>query len=67
MKALIKRQRGEIAESLQLFQAATCLNPHNTANLKQVREGRGRERERGGGAVRECWMAGRGEGRVEKS
>lgn len=36
IKALIKRQRGEIPESLQLFQAATCLNPHNTANLKQV-------------------------------
>ena len=36
VKALIKRQRGEIAESLQLFQAATCLNPHNVANLKQV-------------------------------
>lgn len=25
-----------IAESLQLFQAATCLNPHSVANLKQV-------------------------------
>ena len=36
VKALIKRQRGEINESLQLFQAATCLNPHNVANLKQV-------------------------------
>lgn len=36
VKALIKRQRGEINESLQLFQAATCLNPHNLANLKQV-------------------------------
>ncbi|KAL1512318.1 hypothetical protein AB1Y20_005580 [Prymnesium parvum] len=36
VKAMIKRQRGEIVESLQLFQAATCLNPHNTANLKQV-------------------------------
>ena len=36
VKALIKRQRGEIQESLQLFQAATCLNPHNIANLKQV-------------------------------
>ena len=36
IKALIKRQRGEINESLQLFQAATCLNPHNIANLKQV-------------------------------
>ena len=36
VKALIKRQRGEINESLSLFQAATCLNPHNLANLKQV-------------------------------
>lgn len=36
VKALIKRQRGEIAESLQLFQAATCLNPQNGSNLKQV-------------------------------
>uniref|UniRef100_A0A7S2IJS5 Tetratricopeptide repeat protein n=1 Tax=Haptolina brevifila TaxID=156173 RepID=A0A7S2IJS5_9EUKA len=36
IKALIKRQRGEINESLQLFQAATCLNPNNIANLKQV-------------------------------
>eukprot|EP00854_Cymbomonas_tetramitiformis_P024156 gene24156-29321_t len=36
VKALIKRQKGEIQESLQLFQAATCLNPHNVANLKQV-------------------------------
>jgi len=36
VKALIKRQRGEIQDSLQLFQAATCLNPHNICNLKQV-------------------------------
>ena len=36
VKALIKRQRGQIAESLQLFQAATCINPHNVANLKQA-------------------------------
>uniref|UniRef100_A0A7S3GDF2 Uncharacterized protein n=1 Tax=Palpitomonas bilix TaxID=652834 RepID=A0A7S3GDF2_9EUKA len=36
VKALIKRQRGQINESLQLFQAATVLNPHNVANLKQV-------------------------------
>jgi len=36
VKALIKRQRGEIQDSLQLFQAATCLNPHNVCNLKQV-------------------------------
>lgn len=34
--ALIRRQQGKIQESLQLFQAATCLNPHNVANLKQV-------------------------------
>ena len=36
VKALIKRQQGKIQESLQLFQAATALNPHNVANLKQV-------------------------------
>ena len=36
VKALIKRQRGEIQESMQLFQAATCLNPQNVCNLKQV-------------------------------
>ena len=36
VKALIKRQRGRIQESLQLFQAATALNPHNVDNLKQV-------------------------------
>ena len=36
VKALIKRQQGRIQESLQLFQAATCLNPHNVCNLKQV-------------------------------
>ena len=36
VKALIKRQQGRIQESLQLFQAATALNPHNVANLKQV-------------------------------
>uniref|UniRef100_A0A7S0X8Q1 Bardet-Biedl syndrome 4 protein n=2 Tax=Mantoniella antarctica TaxID=81844 RepID=A0A7S0X8Q1_9CHLO len=36
VKALIKRQQGQIQESLQLFQAATALNPHNVANLKQV-------------------------------
>lgn len=35
-KALIKRQQGQVAESLQLFQQAACLNPHNVANLKQV-------------------------------
>eukprot|EP00742_Colponemidia_sp_Colp-10_P004412 GILJ01004709.1.p1 GENE.GILJ01004709.1~~GILJ01004709.1.p1 ORF type:complete len:470 (-),score=67.56 GILJ01004709.1:204-1574(-) len=36
VKALIERQRGKIQESLQLFQAATCLNPQNPLNLKQV-------------------------------
>lgn len=36
VKALIRRQQGSIQESLELFQAATCLNPHNIANLKQV-------------------------------
>lgn len=30
------RQQGKIQESLQLFQSATCLNPSNVANLKQV-------------------------------
>lgn len=33
---LIYRQRGRIQESLTLFQSATCLNPQNVANLKQV-------------------------------
>lgn len=36
VKALIKRQQGEIQASLQLFQAATVLNPTNLTNLKQV-------------------------------
>eukprot|EP01006_Ploeotia_vitrea_P030512 TRINITY_DN62906_c0_g1_i1.p1 TRINITY_DN62906_c0_g1~~TRINITY_DN62906_c0_g1_i1.p1 ORF type:complete len:441 (-),score=29.92 TRINITY_DN62906_c0_g1_i1:114-1436(-) len=36
VKALIKRANGELQESLQLFQAATVLNPHSVANLKQV-------------------------------
>jgi Bardet-Biedl syndrome 4 protein len=36
VKALIMRRRGKISESLQLFQAATCLNPLNVLNLKQV-------------------------------
>mmetsp|Transcript_19692 Transcript_19692/g.37527 ORF Transcript_19692/g.37527 Transcript_19692/m.37527 type:complete len:416 (+) Transcript_19692:40-1287(+) len=36
VKALIKRQQGEIQQSLQLFQVATCMNPNNIANLKQV-------------------------------
>lgn len=36
VKALILRQSGRIQESLQLFQAAACLNPENKENLKQV-------------------------------
>ncbi|GLI61293.1 hypothetical protein VaNZ11_003647 [Volvox africanus] len=36
IKALIMRHRGKIQESLQLFQQATAINPHNVANLKQV-------------------------------
>lgn len=36
VKGLIKRQQGQIRESLVLFQAATALNPRNAANLKQV-------------------------------
>lgn len=36
VKALIMRQRGKISQSLQLFQAATMLNPTNPSNLKQV-------------------------------
>lgn len=36
VKALIMRQRGQIQQSLQLFQAATCMNPNNVLNLKQV-------------------------------
>jgi len=36
VKALIKRQRGQITESLTLFQQATALNPTNVCNLKQV-------------------------------
>lgn len=34
--ALIKRQRGEIGESLSLFQAASVLNPGNIHSLKQI-------------------------------
>ncbi|RHY31520.1 hypothetical protein DYB32_003411 [Aphanomyces invadans] len=34
--ALIMQRSGRIQESLQLFQAATCLNPDNKDNLKQV-------------------------------
>ena len=36
VKALITRQRGEIQQALELFQDATCLNPSNVRNLKQV-------------------------------
>ncbi|ETV65422.1 hypothetical protein H257_17847 [Aphanomyces astaci] len=36
VKALIMQHSGRIQESLQLFQAATCLNPDNKDNLKQV-------------------------------
>jgi len=36
VKALIRRQEGQVQESLQLFQAATCINPRNVHNLKQV-------------------------------
>lgn len=36
IKAMILRHSGRIQESLQLFQAATCLNPDNRENLKQV-------------------------------
>jgi len=36
VKALIFRRRGNIQESLTLFQSATCLNPQNILNLKQV-------------------------------
>eukprot|EP00696_Hemimastix_kukwesjijk_P017136 gnl/Hemi2/5715_TR1968_c0_g1_i1.p1 gnl/Hemi2/5715_TR1968_c0_g1~~gnl/Hemi2/5715_TR1968_c0_g1_i1.p1 ORF type:complete len:417 (+),score=105.78 gnl/Hemi2/5715_TR1968_c0_g1_i1:80-1330(+) len=36
VKALIKRSEGKIEESLQLFHAATMLNPKSVANLKQV-------------------------------
>eukprot|EP00798_Chlamydomonas_sp_ICE-L_P026319 gene26319-17414_t len=35
-KALIMRQRGQIQDSLTLFQKATAINPHNVSNLKQV-------------------------------
>ena len=36
VKALIMRQEGKVQESLALFQAVICLNPHNALNLKQV-------------------------------
>lgn len=35
-KALILRQRGQIQESLALFQQAAALSPQSIANLKQV-------------------------------
>lgn len=34
--AQIMRSRGRIHEALTLFQAATCLNPQNVCNIKQV-------------------------------
>ena len=34
--ALILRLQGRVEESLTIFQAAVCLNPHNISNLKQV-------------------------------
>lgn len=34
--ALIMRSKGKIHESMTLYQAATCLNPQNPANLKQL-------------------------------
>ena len=39
VKGCIERQRGRLSASLQLFQAATCLNPRSVANLKQVARG----------------------------
>ncbi|CAN0140860.1 unnamed protein product [Pylaiella littoralis] len=36
VKGQIMRAQGRIQESLALFQAATCLNPQNPSNLKQV-------------------------------
>jgi len=36
VKALLRRQEGLVQESLRLFQAATCINPRNVHNLKQV-------------------------------
>ena len=33
---MIYKQEGKISEALTLFQAATCLNPHNISNLKEV-------------------------------
>ena len=36
VKGLVLRERGQVQDSLQLFQAATVINPTNMANLKQV-------------------------------
>lgn len=36
VKALIKRQAGQVQESLHLFQTAASINPHNIYNMKQV-------------------------------
>eukprot|EP00484_Ammonia_sp_Unknown_P021906 CAMPEP_0197031300 /NCGR_PEP_ID=MMETSP1384-20130603/10344_1 /TAXON_ID=29189 /ORGANISM="Ammonia sp." /LENGTH=473 /DNA_ID=CAMNT_0042460807 /DNA_START=46 /DNA_END=1467 /DNA_ORIENTATION=+ len=36
VKGLISRNRGNISESLELFQASTAFNPRNICNLKQV-------------------------------
>ena len=36
VKGLLRRQQGAVLESLQLFQAASCLNPRSVATLKQV-------------------------------
>eukprot|EP00903_Cladosiphon_okamuranus_P014836 g13737.t1 len=36
VKGQILRAQGRVQESLALFQAATCLNPQNPSNLKQV-------------------------------
>lgn len=36
VKGLLRRKEGKIEESLQLFQAALCLNPKNLVNVKQV-------------------------------
>ena len=36
VKGLLRRQQGSLLESLQLFQAASCLNPRSVATLKHV-------------------------------
>ena len=35
-QGLIKRQEGEISDSLELFQRAVTLNPNSSAAVKQV-------------------------------